>query len=167
MTDRIPQVLCRVWRSANDATFNYCQHCGTPPCRDANPSAAVHYLAVSIDEPLLDARKAAVAATAAQNAGRKRKVAVADHFDAFFRTRSKQLRDSTGADTDDDMDWLCWSDTQGGGTKAVHDSDCPAVGTTTLERCPTGSTCAKRYAASSLEKGFVSKLKCAMSETLG
>ena len=49
----------------------------------------------------------------------------------------------------------------------MHDADCPAVGTTTLERCPTGSTCAKRYAEGSLEKGFVSKLKCAMSETLG
>ena len=106
MTDRIPQVLCRVCRSANDATFNYCQHCDSPPCRDANPPAAVHYPAVSIDEPLLDARKAEVAATAAQNAGRKRKVVVADQFDAFVRTRSKQLRDWTGADTDDVVDRL-------------------------------------------------------------
>ena len=103
-------------------------------------------------------RKAApVAVTAAQNAGRKRKVAVADQIDAFVRTRSRQLRHWTGADTDDVVDWLCWSDTQGGGTKAVHDADCPAVGTTTLERCPTESTCAKRCAAGPLEKGSLEK----------
>ena len=84
-----------------------------------------------------------------------------------MRARSDQTRGWASATNVDVLDWLCCLDTQGGGTKAVHAADCAAVGSNTLEGCTPGSGCAKRYAAQSLDKGFVSKLKCAMSEVLG
>ena len=103
---------------------------------------------------------------AAQNKGQKRKLVVADKFDAFMRARSNNARGWVSATTVDVVDWLCYLDSQGGGTKAVHDARCVAVGSDSLEHCLADSGCAKRYAAQSIDKGFVSKLKCAISEIL-
>ena len=65
------------------------------------------------------------------------------------------------------LDWLCWLDSHGGGTKAVHSADCNAVGSKSLDRCRPGSACDTHYAAQTLDKGFASKLMCAFSEILG
>ena len=64
----------------------------------------------------------------------------------------------------DVIDLLCYLDTQGKGTKMVHEACCPGVGRGGDDACREGSSCAKRYAADSLRKGFVSKLKMAMKE---
>ena len=101
------------------------------------------------------------------NVRQKRKLAVSEKFDAFKRTRSNQARGRSSATNEDVLDWLCWLDSHGGGTKAVDSTDCAAVGSKSLERCSPGRTCITRYAASTLDKGFASKFECALSETLG
>lgn len=84
-----------------------------------------------------------------------------------MRTRSKQTRGRASATNEDVLHWLCWLDSQGGGTKAVHDADCAAVGFKTLKRSLPGSGSAKHSAALSLDTGLVSKLKYATLEVLG
>ena len=46
----------------------------------------------------------------------------------------------------------------------VREASCPGVGRVGDDECREGSRCARRYAAESLRKGFVSKLKMAMKE---
>ena len=46
----------------------------------------------------------------------------------------------------------------------VHEASCPGVSRVGDDVCREGSLCARRYAAESLRKGFVSKLKMAMEE---
>jgi len=162
--DRIPQVLCATCKARNDATFNYCQHCGTPPAR---APLAGRTEEIVIDESKIAGRKASVALATARNGGQKRKLAVSEKFDAFMRTRSKQARGWSSATNADVVDWLCYLDSHGGGTKAVHSAECAAVGSKSLDRCSPGSTCATRYAANTLDKGFASKLKCAFAEIPG
>ena len=162
--DRIPQVLCATCKARNDATFNYCQHCGTPPAR---APLAGRTEEIVIDESKIAGRKASVALATARNGGQKRKLAVSEKFDAFMRTRSKQARGWSSATNADVVDWLCYLDSHGGGTKAVHSAECAAVGSKSLDRCSPGSTCATIYAANTLDKGFASKLKCAFAEILG
>lgn len=167
MSDRIPQVLCTACKARNDATFNFCQHCGTAPSRAPPEPRAREAAGITIDEALLAERMAAVATSIMGTAGQKRKRVVADKFDEFMMTRSNGIRGWESATDVDVLEWLCWLDSQGDGTKTVHAADCSAIGSGSMEQCQPGSACAKRYAAQSLDKGFVSKLKCAMSEILG
>jgi len=165
--DRIPLVLCSVCKARNDATFDYCQHCGTPPLRGTLAFPTRRAAEVAIDESRLTARKAAVALATAHNVGQKRKLVVSDKFDAFIHTRSRQARGWASATNEDVLDWLCWLGSHGGGTKAVHSADCVAAGSKSLVGCSQGSTCDTHYAAQTLDKGLASKLKCAFSEILG
>ena len=84
---------------------------------------------------------------AAQNKGQKLKLAVAEKFDAFVRARSNNARGWASATNVDVVDWLCSLDSQGGGTKAVHDAGCVAVSSDSLERCLADSDCARRQRA--------------------
>lgn len=106
MPDRILQVLCSQCKARNEATFNFCQHCGTPPFRGLLAPRASG-IAVVIDDDLLQARKATVLASMNGKAGQQRKCAVADKFDAFLRERSKGLRGWENATDDDVLEWLC------------------------------------------------------------
>ena len=67
----------------------------------------------------------------------------------------------------DAFEWLCWLDSHGNGTKLVHAVTGPGVGLDSSTQCGPGDKGRKRYAATSLDKGQVSKLKCAMVEQLG
>ena len=58
----------------------------------------------------------------------------------------------------------CYVDTPGKGTKMVHEVSCHGVGRVGDNACREGSLCARRYAAESLRKVFVSKLKMAVKE---
>ena len=49
----------------------------------------------------------------------------------------------------------------------MHDRACPGVGTNNGRARLPDSSCAKRYAAASMQKGIVSKLKMAIQEQLG
>lgn len=100
-------------------------------------------------------------------AGQVRKDAVAAQFDSFLTSFSVGTRGWIQATPDDVVDWFSFLDSQGRGTKLVHDVACPGVGSANRGRCPPGATCAKRYAADSLRKGFYSKLKMAYKEQLG
>ena len=53
------------------------------------------------------------------------------------------------ATADDGFTFLCFLDTQGKGTKTVHEASCPGVGHDGDDTCLTGSSCAKRYVAKS------------------
>ena len=103
----------------------------------------------------------------ADKGGQKRKCVVVAQFDAFMRARSQNARGWGGASDVDVQDYLCWLDSKGSGTTVVHARDCPEVGSKSLVKCEAAKGCSKRYAASSLEKGFTSKLKCGMAELLG
>ena len=70
--------------------------------------------------------------------------------------------------TDDDVfDWACFLDFEGHGTTWVHARSCPGVGLGDDGVCLPGSGCAKRYAAGSIDKAFISKMRAAMREQLG
>ena len=70
--------------------------------------------------------------------------------------------------TDDDVfDWACFLDSQGHGTTWVHNRSCPGVVLVDGGAYLPGSGCAKRYAAGSIDKTFISKLHMVMREQLG
>lgn len=48
-----------------------------------------------------------------------------------------------------------------------HAVDCPELGSKSLQKYMQGKGCEKRYAAQTLDKDFVSKLKMAMAKLLG
>ena len=48
--------------------------------------------------------------------------------------------------------------------KMMHEASCRGVGRVGDDACRKGSLCARRYAAESLQKDFVFKLKMAMEE---
>ena len=58
----------------------------------------------------------------------------------------------------------CYLDTQEKGMKMMHEASCRGVGRVGDDVCRKGSLCARRYAAESLQKDFVFKLKMAMEE---
>ena len=122
--------------------------------------------AVIIDNKL-NKRIREVREALAGTAGQQRKSRVADNFDGFVRARTNNERGwQTAADVDV-LEWLCWLDSHGNGTKLVHIASCPGVGSDSDKQCRPGGHCKKRYAAASLDKGHASKLKCAMMEQLG
>ena len=141
MEDRIIQVFCAICKARNDATFDYCLHCRTPPLWGPIALPTRRAVGIVIDESRLAARKAAVALATSHNAGQKRKLRVSDKFDAFISARSTQARGWASATNQDVLDGLCWLDSHDGGTKAVHSPNCAAVGPESLERCSPGSSC--------------------------
>jgi len=100
-------------------------------------------------------------------AGQVRKGVAASQFDSFLVSYSKGTRGWLDARPDDVVDWLCFLDSQGKGTKLVHRVDCPGVGSPNRSLCQPGNPCPKRYAADSLRKGFFCKVKMAYKEKLG
>lgn len=155
--DRIPQVLGSACGAQNDATFNFCQHCVTPPYRGLlEPRVPGAALVIDIDR--LEAHIEVVRAACVNKAGQRLKSVVADEFVACLRAHTAGDRGWESATDADVDDWLCWLDSHGNGTKIVHAVDCVAIGSTSLESYSPGSTCAKRYVAQTLGKGFVVKL---------
>ena len=153
MEDRIIQVFCAICKARNDATFDYCLHCRTPPLWDPIAPPTRRAVGIVIDESRLAARKAAVALATSHNAGQKRKLRVSDKFDAFISARSTQAWGWASATNQDVLDWLCWLDPHEGGTKVVHSPNCAAVGSESLERCSPGSSRDSHYAAQNLRQG--------------
>lgn len=96
----------------------------------------------------------------ANRPGEVRKAQVVQKFDAFLRSYTNGLRGWEEATPDDIFDWLCYLDSQGQGTKVVHNRSCPGVGTDDESACDPGDpVCGKRYAAGTLDKSFVVKLR--------
>ena len=159
---------CRSCGTENVAQLCFCYHCGVPPTStivaSSTPLGAGPGLV--IDVPSLTARRAFVTTAMAGRAGQIRKDKMAGDFDLFLRTLTSGQRGWESATPDDVFDWLCYLDTQGNGTKLVHDRSCPGVGTSDETACAPGGACGKRYAAASLQKGFVSKLRMAYKESL-
>ena len=159
--DLVRYVFCETCRTENVGQFNYCWFCGTQPFRDPDATA------VRIDVGKLEARRAVVLAAMAKRPGQRRKSKIGDDFDAFLLARSGGRRGWATAIDDDVFDWACFLYSQGHGTTWVHDRSCPGVGPDDDGACLPGSGCAKRYAAGSIDKAFISKLRMAMREQLG
>ena len=160
-------MLCATCRSENMGAFNYCSHCGAQPYRGPPIPRDPHARPVNIDTDKLQARRAAILAKVETRPGQQRKSKIADEFDAFILSYSGGRRGWSDATADDVFDWCCFLDSQGRGTTWVHDAACPGVGSTEGEACTPISGCSKQYAAGSIDKGFVSKLRMAMREILG
>ena len=103
----------------------------------------------------------------AGRSGQRRKSKIADEFDAFVRATSSRCKDWATAVDEDVLDWCCFLDSQGNGTTSVHVPSCPGVGLAHGSAFPPESGCAKRYAAQSMDKGFVFKLRMAFRQQLG
>lgn len=160
-------VLCPSCQTENVGQYNYCWSCGDQPSRGRPVPRDPRAAPVSIDFGKLRARGDHVLSTMSSRRAQQRKCTVADEFDAFVLSASGQRRGRRQASDQDVFDYLCFLDTQGGGTKWVHERTCPGVGTRNDTQCLPGSECAKHYAAASMQKGIVSKLKMAIKEQLG
>ena len=90
---------------------------------------------------------------------------VADELDDFVLVISAGSRGWRTATPDDLSYFLCYLDTQGKGTKVVHESSCPGGGRVGDNACREGSLCARRFAAESLRNGFASKKKMVNQRT--
>ena len=110
----------------------------------------------------LQARRRNVLAASEGRPRQVRKNRVDDEFDAFVLIISAGSRGWTTATPDDVFDFLCFLDTQGKGTKLDNATSCRGVGRAGDDGCLAGCSCARRYVAESIRKGFVSKLKIAM-----
>ncbi|CAN0101716.1 unnamed protein product, partial [Sphacelaria rigidula] len=65
------------------------------------------------------------------------------------------------------VDYPAYKDSQGTGTRVVHVAQCPQIGTDSLVQCKDlGLRCAKRYAHTSPNAQYISKLRCAYPEIL-
>ena len=120
-----------------------------------------------IDVGKLEARRAVVFAAMPERPGQRRKSKIADDFDAFLLARSRGRRGWSTATDDDVFYWACFLLSQDLGVTWVHDRSCAGVGLAEGGACLPGSGCAKWYAAGSIEKAFISKLRMAMREHLG
>ena len=144
--------------------FNFCCKCGVQPVRSLPAPRYSQRPPVVVDAEQIQARRHQVLAAMEGRPGQQRNSWVANEFDAVVLVISAGCRGWTTAAPDDLFDFLCYLDTQGKGTKMVHEASCPGVGRVGDDECRKGSRCARRYAAESLRKGFVSKLKMAMKE---
>ena len=105
------------------------------------------------------ARRAYILAKFEGRPGRQRKNTIADDFDAFLLVYSDGHH-GWGTATDNDVfDWWCYQESHGRGTTGVDDASSTEVGFTAEEACAPTSWCAKQYAAGSIDKSFVSKLR--------
>ena len=147
--------------------FNYCWFCGTQTFAEAPVSRDPDTTAVRIDVEQLEACRAVVFAAMAGRPGQRRKSKVTDDFDAFLLARLWGCRGWATTTDDDVFDWACFLDSQGHGATWVHDRSCPGVGLADGGACRPGSGCTKRYAAGSMDKRFISKLRMAMQKQLG
>ena len=108
-----------------------------------------------------------VFAAVTERPGQRRKSKIADDFDAFLLAWSGGRRGWATATDEDVFDWACFLNSRGHGATWVHDRSCPGVGLSDEGTRLPGSGCAKRYAARSMDKAFISKLRMAMRENLG
>ena len=141
-------------RNANLAPFNFCWKCGVQPVRVLPAPRYQQRSPVVVDVQRLQSRRRNVLAAMEGRPGQVRKSRVADEFDAFVLVISAGSRGWTTATPDDVFDFLCYLDTQGKGTKLVHETSCPGVGRAGDDACLAGPSCARRYAAESIRKRF-------------
>ena len=141
-------------------------HAGTPRT-EAPPVPRTTGVPVKIVDSKLQERVAEVLEALVGKVSHQRKCRVAAKIDAFLRARTSNEKGCMTATDVDVFEWLCSLDSHGNGTKLEHVVTCSGVGSDSSAQCGSGNKCKKRYAAASLDKGQVSKLKCAMIEQLG
>ena len=168
MRDLVRFVRCSTCNQENVPNFNFCFHCGEPAAAGATvPACFSPGRLIAIDHIKLQARRKQADTAMKGRAGQIRKDVVATQFDLFLRSYSAGARGWLQGQPDDVVNWFCYLDSQGRGTKLVHEIECPGVGLRGRDRCLPGAACAKRYASDSLRKGNFSKLKMAYKEQVG
>lgn len=159
-------MLCPSCIGQNDEGFRYCQYCGEPPGQEKSPEVSKP---LQIDEKALQIRAKEFRDTMAALESIKRRGITADVFSRFLISRdgggAKYIENAQPQDV---VDFLCWLDACGDGRTVVHDVECEAVGTDSLEGCTTAAgVCAKRYAHESLRTNYVSKLTVTFERDFG
>lgn len=156
--------FCALCNVVNIAPFHYCQFCGTQPHQGTSIPRDPQARPIAIDVKKLGQLKAAVLLASNKKRGQQRKCAVAGVFDAFILSRSGGRWGWATATDVGVFDWLCWLDSQGNGTKSVHAPTCTGIGSPAPNMCLKDRGCARRYAAGSIDNGYISKVRMAMSE---
>lgn len=164
MRDLVRLARCSTCTQDNVPNFNFCFHCGEPATAATVSTHRSPGQFIAIDHVKLQARRKQADAAMQGRPGQVRKDVIATHFDSFLRSYSAGGRGWLQALPDDVVNWFCFLDSQGRGTKLVHVVDCPGVGLPGRDRCLPGAACAKHYPADSLRKGNFSKLKMAYKE---
>lgn len=128
--DLVPQVLCmRRFAGGPTSVLTFSassvrnRPIGGVRCQDQTPPPTI----IGVDK--LEARIQEVLAAVANTTGHQRKSSVADNFNGFVRARKDGVRGWKTATDVDLFEWLFWLDSQGNGTKLVHATTCPGVGT--------------------------------------
>ena len=135
--------------------------------RDQGVSAPPSEGSLQVDKTCLQQRKTQFLQARVSKQSELRKHQIAAEFDPFIHAISGAARNWTQATYQDVVDWLCFLDTQGDGTTVVHVPTCTEFDSKTWGGCARTLGCAKRYAAGSLDKGYIVKLRAAYSELLG
>ena len=138
--------------------------CGVQPIRSLPAPRYPQRPPVDVDVDKIQVRRHQLLAAMEGRPGQLRKSRVADECDAFAFVISAGSRGRTTATPDDLFYFLCYLDTEEKGTKMVHEASCLGVGRVGDNACREGPLCASGYAAESLRKGFVSKLKMSMKK---
>ena len=132
----------------------------------AQPNQTEHKR-LQVDMSLLQGRKDQFLEARGLKVGELRKHKVVLDFDAFLKSTPTGAQSWIVATDEDVVNWLCFLDTHGNGTTVVHQHGCQEFGTKHWGSCSRTLGCTTRYAAASMEKGFVSKLRVAYADIWG
>ena len=148
--DLVRFAFCSACQEEYLAQCNFCCKCAVQPVRSLPTPRYSLRAPVVVDVDKIQARRHQVLAAMEGRPGQLRKSRVADKFDALVLVISAGSCGWTTATPDDLFDFLCYLDTQGKGTKMVHEASCTGVGWVGDNACREGSLCARQYAAESL-----------------
>ena len=132
-----PASLCPDCSYANDAFFNFCQHCGFQP---APPSVSARTSRVFLDLPAIDRRISSLQSVRAAKPYEKQKCSLYLELESFLSSLPTP-KSPISASPKDVIRFLVWKDSKGKTT--VHASSCPNFGSHSKRKC----RCSTRLAA--------------------
>ena len=128
-----PASLCPDCSYANDAGFNFCQHCGFQP---APPSVSARTSRVSLDLPAIDRRISSLQSVRAAKPYEKQKCSLYLELESLLSSLPTS-KSPISASPKDVIRFLVWKDSKG--KTKVHAPSCPNFGSHSKRkcRCPT------------------------------
>ena len=132
-----PASLCPDCSYANDAGFNFCQHCGFQPTL---PPVSARTSFVSLDLPAINRRISSLQSVRAAKPYEKQKCNLYLELESFLSSLPTP-KSPISASPKDVIRFLVWKDSKGKTT--VHASSCPNFGSHSKRKC----RCSTRLAA--------------------
>ena len=128
-----PASLCPDCSYANDAGFNFCQHCGFQP---APPAVAARTSTVSLDLPAIDRRISSLQSVRAAKPYEKQKSSLRFALESFLSSLPTP-KSPISTSPKDVIRFLVWKDSKG--KTKIHAPSCPNFGSRSKRtcRCPT------------------------------